>query len=492
MKKIKICEQIKILKIRISMLNKHLLRSLASILFLVLMETGCNTTTQNQQAKAPIEKYLYTNSQLQNEKYRSSLSIPVEISINDIAKQMNLQVNGLIYEDNSFEDDGHDDFKTKVWKRAPIVVEARDSLLYYKVPLKVWAEKAYRIGPINGSQDTNFEIDIKFVTSIKLSPNWQMITQTASAGFDWITKPSIRVAGIEIPIAGLVSRKMNENLQVFSKVIDENVKQNFEIKKYVIQAWNQIREPRQISGQYKTWLTITPTDALTSPFIIEKNRIYTAIHVKGYTQTTTGSKPNITPVTDIPALQPNEPNTTGFQIGLMASLPFTEATQFVAQEFVGKKYSFDHEKYNVEVTQIDIYGQNDKLIIKAGLKGSINGNIYLKGIPYYDIVTRTLSLKNLDYDLDTRNVLIKTANWLLQGKFIKMMEKQFMLPIGSQIDDAQKNIQQQLTNRQIARGMTLNGKLNSLQPDQVYLTETSLTAVVFVKGEVELKINGLF
>ena len=176
----------------------------------------------------------------------------------------------------------------------------------------------------------------------------------------------------------------------------------------------------------------------------------------------------------------------------MASLPFTEATQFVAQEFVGKKYSFDHEKYNVEVTQIDIYGQNDKLIIKAGLKGSINGNIYLKGIPYYDTVSRTLSLKNLDYDLDTRNVLIKTANWLLQGKFIRMMEKQFTLPIGSQIDDAQKNIQQQLTNRQIARGMTLNGKLNSLQPDKVYLTETSLTAVVFVKGEVELKINGLF
>lgn len=471
--------------------NKDFFQNLFLITLAIITFSACQPTSTTQQAKAPIEKYLYTNLQVQNEKYRSSLSIPVDISMNDVAKHINTQVNGLIYEDNSFDDDGHDDFKAKIWKRAPITVEARDSLLYYKVPLKVWVEKAYRVGPISGSQDTNFEIDIKFVTAIKLNSDWQMITQTASAGFDWVTKPSIKVAGIEIPIAGLVSRKMNESLSIFSKDIDENIKQSFEIKKYVLQAWNQIREPRQMSDKYRTWLLITPTDALTSPFIIDKNSIHTTISIKGYTQTYTGTKPVVAPVTDIPPLKVNEPIANGFQIGLLASIPYQEATQLLSQEIVGKNYSFSDGKYNVEVTQVDIYGQNDKLVIKAGLKGSINGAIYLKGIPYYNAQSRILSLKNLEYDLDTKNILIKTANWLLQGKFLKQMEQQFTLPIGSQIDEAQKNIQQQLTNRQISKGMMLNGKLNALQPDQVYLTETSMIAVVFAKGELELKINGL-
>ncbi len=466
-----------------------------NIFFKILLVTtlllGCQNP-EKQQAKAPLEKYLYTNVQIQNEQYQSSVSIPIEISIADVAKHLNSQVNGLIYEDNSFDDDNHDDFKIKIWKRSPIIVQTRDSLLHYMVPLKVWAEKAYRIGPISGAQDTNFEININFVTAANLSPEWKMITKTASAGFEWITKPVIKVAGVEIPIAGLVSRKMNQNLETFSKSIDENIKQNFEIKKYVVQAWNQIREPRLINDKYRTWLLITPTSAFAAPLLIDKNKIATTISMKGYTQTYTGSKPNIVPVADIPPLQPTTTVANGFQIGLLATLPYEEAARLATDEFVGKTFHFSDGKYSVEVTKIDIYGQNEKLIIKAGLKGSIDGVIYLKGTPFYDAQSRTLSLKNLDYDLDTKNVLIKTANWLLQGRFIKQLEQQFTLPIGTQIDDAQKNIQQQLNNRPIAKGTVLNGKLNELQPDKVYLTENALIAVVFVKGQVELKVNGLF
>jgi Domain of unknown function (DUF4403) len=452
--------------------------------------SGCTPSNQSQ-IKAPQEIYKYTNVQVQNEKHISAVSIPFEISIADIAQQLNNKVQGLIYEDNSFEDDNRDGFKTKVWKNGPITVDVQDSLLYYVVPLKVWAQKAYQIGPISGEQDTNFEIKIKFVTAIGMNTNWQMETRTASSGFDWVTKPSIKVAGIELPITGLVSRKLTENLPQFAKNIDDNIKQNFEIKKYVVQAWNLLREPRLISEPYRTWLLITPTDATMTPFVIDKNKIKASINIKGYTQTQTGEKPNVVAVKDIPNLSISTSIGTGFQIGLIASLPYAEATRFATAEFVGKTFEFKDGQYKVEVTNIDIYGQNEKLIIKAGLKGSINGNVYLKGLPHYDPTTRALVLKNLDYDLDTRSVLVKTANWLLQGRFVKQLEQQFTLPLGSQMEETQKATNQQLANRQITKGVTLNGKLNTIEPDQVYLTSSSLMAVVFVKGNLEIKVNGL-
>jgi hypothetical protein len=460
-----------------------------SILFLVIL-SGCTPTNQSQ-IKAPKEIYQYTNLQIQNEKHLSAVSLPFEISIIDIAKQLNAKVQGLIYEDKSFEDDNQDGFKTKVWKNGMITLDVQDSLLYYTVPLKVWAQKSYQIGPISGEQDTNFEIKIKFVTAISMGSDWRMDTRTASAGFDWITKPSIRVAGIEIPITGLVSRKITENLPQFAKAIDDNVKQGFEIKKYVVQAWNLLREPRLISEPYRTWMLVTPTEATITPFQIDKNRIKATINVKGYTQTQTGEKPVILPIKDIPALTVVSDVATGFEIGLIATLPYEEATRLVSAQFVGKTFDYKDGQYKVEVTNIDIYGQNEKLVIKAGLKGGINGSIYLKGIPYYDTEKRVLTLKNLDYDLDTRSVLIKTANWLLQGKFIKQLEQQFTLPLGGQIAEAQKNIGLQLANRQITKGVTLNGNLDTISPDQVYLTSSSLMAVVFVKGKVEIKVNGL-
>jgi hypothetical protein len=43
---------------------------------------------------------------------------------------------GLIYEDNSYEDEGQDNLKAKVWKISPIKVVAIDSSFLFEVPLK--------------------------------------------------------------------------------------------------------------------------------------------------------------------------------------------------------------------------------------------------------------------------------------------------------------------------------------------------------------------
>jgi hypothetical protein len=60
-----------------------------------------------------------------------------------------------------------------------------------------------------------------------------------------------------------------------------------------------------------------------------------------------------------------------------------------------RSFRFLGGQYNVEVTSVEMYGQNDRMVIKAGLKGNISGFIYLKGIPYYDPVTQQLSFKGL-------------------------------------------------------------------------------------------------
>ncbi len=104
-----------------------------------------------------------------------------------------------------------------------------------------------------------------------------------------------------------------------------------------------------------------------------------------------------------------------FKIGLISVVSYEDAARLATAKFSGEKFSFLNGKYSVEVSSITMYGQNDRLVIKAGLKGGINGDIYLKGIPYYDPETQQLSLKGLDYDLDTKNSIIRTAGWLLQG-----------------------------------------------------------------------------
>ncbi len=147
--------------------------------------------------------------------------------------------------------------------------------------------------------------------------------------------------------------------------------------------------------------------------------------------------------------------------------------------------------YTITITSIDLYGQNNNLIIKAGLKGTISGNIYLRGRPYYDAQSQTISLKEITFDLDTENVLQRSASWLLQGTFARTLEKQLTIPVGTYIADMQKLMQERLKNNELVKGVMINGRIDEIRPDQVYLTPTALLAVVNAQGRIDVKVDGL-
>jgi hypothetical protein len=219
--------------------------------------------------------------------------------------------------------------------------------------------------------------------------------------------------------------------------------------------------------------------------------VRTTIGIEGHTLTTTGAKPDVRPVVSLPDLTVVSKVRDDFQIGLLSEATYTEAAKLAAEEFVGKKFSFNNDRYSITITSLDMFGQDDNLIIKAGLKGTINGDIYLRGKPYYDAKAQTISLKDLKYDIDTKNILQRSASWLLQGAFANTLEKQLTIPVGSQLADVQKQLQERLRNNQLAKGVVINGHIDEIRPDQVYLTPTALLAVVNARGRIDVKVDGL-
>jgi hypothetical protein len=448
------------------------------------------------QPAAPKENYLYSNMQIQNEKHLSVVNIPVETPLVELEKQLNAQLNGLIYEDKSFDDDNSDNLKAKVWKLSPIKVQAIDSTFLFEVPLKVWVSVGYNISPlgmtISGHKETEFSIRIRFISKMHITPDWQVVTETTVDSYNWITEPVIKVAGFNLPVKSMVSRTLNRNFEKITQAIDEQVRGTIDLKKYVRQAWDLARRPVELSKAYNTWLMVVPTGFVMTPLLVKNNVIRSTIGLRGYTQTVTSvTPPVVVPETRLPDLQIVEKIPSSFRVGLISKVSYEDAARLAKAEFVGKTFSFSSGRYTVEVTDIDLFGQNEYLIIKAALKGSMNGTIYLRGIPHYDPVTKNLSLKKLDYDLDTRNVIVKTAGWLLQGKFSSMMERNFVFPIGEQINEAQRSLQKMLSQNNLTKGIMLTGSLEEIVPDRVYLTPDDIYSVVFAKGQVSLKIEGL-
>lgn len=458
---------------------------------LCLLTLSCQPSGDRLDTRAPKESYNTTEMEVRSERFLSTVHVPVSIAMGDVERQINAQVNGLIYEDNSLTDNGNDQFMVKVWKRSNLLVMAQDSLLHFTVPLKIWAKAGISVLGFRQYKETEFEIDLRFKTSLSLDRDWSVNTQTQADGYSWVRRPTVSFVGFSIPITNIVSGLIDKNLGSITKTIDQQVRRNVDLRTPVLNAWNTLREPRLISEQYRTYLQVVPKRILITPLQFEGRVIRATIGIEGHMLTTTGPKPVVIPAVSLPDLTVVTQVKDDFQIGLLSEASYPEAAKLVAQEFVGKSFSFSSNRYSITITSMDLYGQNDHLIIKAGLKGTVNGDIYLRGRPYYDPTDQTISLKELEYDLDTKSVLQRSASWLLKGTFARTLQKELTIPVGSQIADMQKLVQEQLRNNQIAKGITINGRIDQIRPDQVYLTPTGLLAVVNAHGRINVTVEGL-
>jgi hypothetical protein len=81
--------------------------------------------------------------------------------------------------------------------------------------------------------------------------------------------------------------------------------------------------------------------------------------------------------------------------------------------------------------------QNGKIVIALDLSGSVNGKIYLSGFPQYNDKSKEIYFDELDYVLDTKNKLMRTANWLAQG-FILRKLRDCRYSIQTNLDEGKK------------------------------------------------------
>ncbi len=454
-----------------------------------LLALSCQTATQTQ-PKAPTETY--RTRSVSSDRYLSTINVPVDISTAEVTRQLNARLQGLLYEDDSLETD---DFACKVWKRAPIRVEATTDTFRVHVPLKVWAKFGYGFRPLGLNlstyKETEFEVDVRFTTGFSIDPDWSARTRTTWQGFDWVSKPTLKLGPINLPIAGIVGKILNNRQETITKGIDEAVRKNVEIRKYVVQAWNSALQPYLLSEKYRAWLKLTPTELVMTPLRPDGQRVRATVGIRAVTQTVFGERPSVRTVSDVPDLKlvPTVPDE--FRVSLVAQLTHAEARRLLSDTLVGRKFSFSEGRYNITVTDVDLYGSDDRLILKVGVKGSLDGTVYFRGIPFYDPTEKTIELRDLDYDLDTRSLLARTANWFLHGRFARQIQDAFRFSVGDQLDAARRQVQAAMQERSLAKGVKLNGSLREIRPEGVYLTPEFLLAVVLAEGRLTLTVDGL-
>jgi hypothetical protein len=80
------------------------------------------------------------------------------------------------------------------------------------------------------------------------------------------------------------------------------------------------------------------------------------------------------------------------------------------------------------------------MLIRLHFGGWTGGNIYMSGIPQYDPATGILSLRDLDYDLETARVLVKSMAWLGRDKLREDIRNRLRFRIREKVEEARARL----------------------------------------------------
>ena len=139
-----------------------------------------------------------------------------------------------------------------------------------------------------------------------------------------------------------------------------------------------------------------------------------------------------------------------------------------------------------------VLNQKDgKMIIALDILGSINGTIYLVGIPNYNPITKEIYFDQMDYVLNTKSILMKSANWLMQGTILKKIQENCRYSIKGNLEEGKQNMKPYLSNYSPMKGVFVNGSLNDFEFEKVELTDKAIIAFITTSGKMNIKIDGM-
>lgn len=450
-------------------------KSLIGLVAMALLAASCKTAKPTR----PVESY-----EERFEDKTSVLHLPVELEVAELERTLNAQLSGVVYEDNSFNDG--DNMTLRATKKDYIRIQLEGMTLRYRVPLSLFIR--YDVGL--GKVDADAGIVLNFRTDLSLLPNWTMQTVTTLENHQWLETPRIRLGAINIPVSTIANYVLKRTQATLASGIDEEIKESFQLDSYMRQAWQLLHEPYELSSVYRAWLTVNPRHIGITPLDTRNGRIKTTIVVEALPDMAFGPKPRVSYVSPLPSFSYQQvSDNQEFVVFINSLITYDEAERLAKQSVQGAR--FEQGSRYVEVRDIELYGQGTQLVINLALDGSYKGNIYLTGRPEFNPQKNSIDIKDLEYTLDTKNFLAKSAGWLLKSTLKAKIQENLDFLVNYNMQDLHQQIQTSLNNYTLAQGITIDGQLHQLNLFNAYLTTTGIKVSVALRGDVLVKIQGL-
>jgi len=368
------------------------------------------------------------------------------------------------------------------------------------------AKRVYFSAPVSGRVQVEKQVILKMSVGIDVRGGIDA-SFSPVVGKDWGVNPqldlsahldnaSTKIAGIDVNITGLVRGAVQNAVNGAKHSAQDAVAKALNVKPDIERIWKDINKVHQLSKSPPVWLRITPRKAMFRQMQIKVDSIESGLALELDSHVFIQEKaPDLldAPLPEL-AIVPTLPD--GFSLQIPIEISFDAINAQIKAELAKKPFELG-DKASVTITSASIEPYGAGVLLTLAFRGkyghfkSASGTLYVVGIPVFDTAKKQLRIDKLDYSAETKNILIKTADWIVHGALLEKMKAATVVNVGGEIDkakaDANKKLEELRT--KLPKEINATATITDLGIERLIAVREKAVAVVTAKGKLSAKLQ---
>ena len=273
-----------------------------------------------------------------------------------------------------------------------------------------------------------------------------------------------------------------------SKADMEKAYGRIDLKPRFQELWNQLNSPYNINNM--GWLQVNPQKIRVNSISTNNNLLQ--INVGLAAKPVVRFEKPAAVVVPVPHIS-NFSKEKGFQVYVDMVMNYDSLSALLTGQLKGKEFIFSKAfiKKRFVFQECKLLGNHDnRLVIQVKFTGTDNGYFYVTGKPLYYADSRTLQVTDIDFDLKSKDALLRTADWLFSKKITHEIEKMASYDLTEILNTAKVNMRQQL-NREFIKGVSATGNITDISVAGIFPQTSWLAVRAYCSGELLLNISGM-
>jgi len=331
--------------------------------------------------------------------------------------------------------------------------------------------------------DAHMRMGVEAASEVHWNDAWTLQTRTQFGSPDLRTP--CRLDPIALDVTGMLNDWFIERLPSLATAIDQTFVKQAETKQRAAIIWGKFQEPMELRPG--TWLVYRPEDPRAGSLTLDRDQtVRSIIRMTFDPMIVVGAKPR-PDSSPLPPLKTGPAAEEGFHLAVPMLVPYDALNRQLAKEVVGQEI-VGPVGASIRITGVRAYGSGDHLISEVTLSGGMNGTIYLQGKPVIAPDGHTLDFQNLDFTMETANVLAKFANRVIYDTIREKVRQNSRIEVRDRIETLRRQVERQM-NRELAPGLWLEGAVTTLAPRGIYPVPDGIELQFAMDGTLHVNIQ---